>query len=62
MTVLFATAVNRRSGAAKVTRLSDVGTHGNSHFPFTEKNNQEVAKALREWPVEKEFDRRRQKM
>ena len=62
MADLFAAAVNRHGGDAKVIRLPDVGIHGNSHFPFAERNNQEVAKALKNWLSEKKRDGFRQTM
>ncbi len=62
MADLFATAVNRHGGDAKVIRLPDVGIYGNSHFPFAERNNQEVAQALKAWLSEKKLDGCRQTM
>ena len=62
MADLFAAAVNRHGGDAKVIRLPDVGIHGNSHFPFAERNNPEVAKALKNWLSEKKLDGCRQTM
>lgn len=59
MADLFAAAVNRHGGDAKVNRLPDIGIHGNSHFPFAEKNNQEVAKVFKKWLGEKKLDGRR---
>lgn len=59
MADLFAAAVNRHGGDAKVIRLPDIGIHGNSHFPFAEKNNQEVAKVFKKWLGEKQLDYRR---
>lgn len=47
MADLFAAAVNRHGGDTKVIRLPDIGIHGNSHFPFAEKNNQEVAEVFK---------------
>ena len=44
---------------AKVIRLPDIDIHGNSHFPFAEKNNQEVAKVFKKWLGEKKLDGRR---
>lgn len=59
MADLFAAAVNRHGGDAKVIRLPDIDIHGNSHFPFAEKNNQEVAKVFKKWLGEKKLDGRR---
>lgn len=39
----FAEAINRYGGKAQVTCLPDKGIYGNAHFPFSEKNNIEVA-------------------
>lgn len=49
-------AVNRHGGDAKVVHLPDLGIRGNSHFPFAEKNNVEVAGALEAWLKEKHLD------
>ena len=59
MADLFAAAVNRHGDDAKVNRLPDIDIHGNSHFPFAEKNNQEVAKVFKKWLGEKKLDCRR---
>lgn len=42
----------RREGRAS----ADLGIRGNSHFPFAEKNNVEVAGALEAWLKEKGLD------
>lgn len=42
----------RREGRAS----ADLGIRGNSHFPFAEKNNVEVAGALEAWLKEKNLD------
>lgn len=52
----FAAAVNRHGGDAKVVHLPDLGIRGNSHFPFAEKNNVEVAGALEARLREKGLD------
>jgi hypothetical protein len=40
---LFAEAVNRRGGDVTIVHLPDVGIRGNTHFPFSDLNNVEVA-------------------
>jgi hypothetical protein len=45
----FADAVNARGGKVEVLRLTDAGLKGNSHIPFTDMNNDEVAKLLFDW-------------
>lgn len=53
----FVDAVNRHGGDARVVHLPDLGIRGNSHFPFAEKNNLEVAGALKTWLNEKGLDK-----
>ena len=57
----FVAAVNRHGGDAKVVHLPDLGIKGNSHFPFAEKNNADVARVLKAWLEEKGLDKRGQK-
>ena len=38
--------INRRGGQAEVLHLPDVGLYGNTHFPFSDLNNVEVADLL----------------
>ena len=43
MARLWAEAVNRRGGSVTVVHLPEVGIRGNTHFPFSDLNNVEVA-------------------
>jgi hypothetical protein len=43
MARLWRDAVNRRGGDVTVIHLPEVGIHGNTHFPFSDLNNLEVA-------------------
>jgi hypothetical protein len=43
MARLWADAVNRRGGDVKVVHLPEIGIHGNTHFPFSDLNNLEIA-------------------
>lgn len=45
----FAKAVNDRGGHVEILRLPDAGLIGNSHIPFADLNNGEVARLLFEW-------------
>src|SRR6478752_1534294 len=45
----FAKAVNDRGGHVEILKLPDAGLHGNSHIPFADMNNEEVAKLLFAW-------------
>ena len=53
MARLFADAVNRHGGDAAVVHLPEIGIKGNTHFPFSDMNNQEIAVVLGEWLHEK---------
>lgn len=46
MARLWADAVNRRGGDVTVVHLPDVGIRGNTHFPFSDLNNLEIADLL----------------
>lgn len=46
MARLWAEAVNRRDGDATVVHLPEAGVRGNTHFPFSDLNNLEVARLL----------------
>jgi hypothetical protein len=49
MARLWANAVNRRGGDATVVHLPEVGIRGNTHFPFSDLNNLEVADRMSEF-------------
>jgi pimeloyl-ACP methyl ester carboxylesterase len=46
MARLWADAVNRRGGDVSVVHLPDTGIRGNTHFPFSDLNNLEIAGLL----------------
>jgi len=46
MARLWAQAVNRRGGKVTVVHLPELGIRGNTHFPFSDTNNLEVADLL----------------
>lgn len=48
--------VNSRGGDVTVIHLPDVGLHGNTHFPMSDLNNEDVASLLAEWLHEKDLD------
>lgn len=52
----WAEAVNRHGGDATVIHLPKVGIHGNTHFPFSDLNNVEIADLLSAWLKEKGLD------
>jgi hypothetical protein len=53
MARLWAEAVNRRGGDVTVVHLPEIGIHGNTHFPFSDLNNLEIADLLSKWLTEK---------
>ena len=53
---LWADAVNRHGGDATVIHLPEAGLTGNTHFPFSDLNNEKVADALSQWLKEKKLD------
>ncbi|CAN5902620.1 alpha/beta fold hydrolase [soil metagenome] len=54
----FAEAINRHGGDAEVIHLPDIGIQGNTHFPFADLNNHEIADLLSRWLRQKGLDRR----
>jgi len=49
MAKLWAEAVNRHGGDATVVHLPGIGIHGNTHFPFSDLNNLEIADLMDEF-------------
>lgn len=56
MARLWADTINRHGGDATVVHLPDVGLQGNTHFPFSDLNNLEVADLMSAWLNEKGLD------
>ena len=56
MAGLWVEAVNRHGGDATVVHLPDAGLHGNTHFPFSDRNNVRVADVLSRWLKEKKVN------
>ena len=54
---LWAETVNRHGGDVTVVHLPEAGLAGNTHFPFSDMNNAEVADLLSQWLKEKGLDR-----
>ncbi|HYK05321.1 MAG TPA: alpha/beta fold hydrolase [Thermoanaerobaculia bacterium] len=57
MARLWADAVNRRGGDATVVHLPDAGLRGNTHFPFSDLNNLEVADLMSKFLAQKGMDK-----
>lgn len=57
MARLWAKAINKHGGDAKVVHLPEIGIEGNTHFPFSDLNNMQIADELSNWLKEKGLDR-----
>jgi len=58
LSVLFAEKVNKYGGKAEVLKLTDVGLKGNTHIPFADMNNVEVADQLSKFLAKHGLDKR----
>lgn len=47
----FADAVNKAGGQITIVHLPDIGIKGNTHFPFSDKNSDEVGQFMEEWII-----------
>lgn len=56
MARLWRDCVNKYGGDVTVVHLPEVGIKGNTHFPFSDLNNLEVAGLLSNWLKEKKLD------
>lgn len=49
MAKLWANKINQHGGKARVVHLPEIGVYGNTHFPFSDLNNQKIAELLSTW-------------
>lgn len=56
MAKLWRDAVNRHGGDVTIMHLPEIGIHGNTHFPFSDLNNLEVADRMSEFLKKKGLD------
>lgn len=56
MAKLWAATVNKHGGDVTVVHLPEIGIKGNTHFPFSDLNNLEIAALLAQWLEEKGLD------
>jgi hypothetical protein len=56
MARLWAKAINRRGGDATVVHLPEIGIRGNTHFPFSDLNNVQIADLMSKFLAEKHLD------
>ena len=52
----WADAINRHGGDAKVIHLPEIGIKGNTHFPFSDLNNVQIADLMSQCLAEKHLD------
>jgi len=56
MAKLWRDAVNRRGGDVTVVHLPEIGIRGNTHFPFSDLNNVQIADELSQFLSTKKLD------
>jgi pimeloyl-ACP methyl ester carboxylesterase len=57
MAKLWRDCVTRHGGDVTLVHLPEIGIKGNTHFPFSDLNNLEIADLMSDWLKEKEFDK-----
>lgn len=57
MAELWAETVNRHGGDARVVHLPKIGIKGNTHFPFSDMNNKEIADLMEKWIEENNLNK-----
>jgi hypothetical protein len=57
MARLWIEAVNRHGGQAALVQLPDIGIRGNTHFPFSDLNNAQIADLLSAFLAKNGLDR-----
>jgi hypothetical protein len=57
MAKLWRDCVNRHGGDVTVVHLPEIGIKGNTHFPFSDLNNAEIAELMSKWLSEKKLDK-----
>lgn len=57
MAKLWAVAINKHGGDAKVVHLPEIGINGNTHFIMSDLNNVQIAHLMAEWLKEKGLDK-----
>jgi len=57
MAKLWRDAVNKYGGDLMLVNLPEIGINGNTHFPFSDLNNVEIADLMSDWLKEKDLDK-----
>ncbi|GHU56658.1 alpha/beta hydrolase [Bacteroidia bacterium] len=58
MARLWAEVVNKHGGDVTVVHLPEIGIYGNTHFPFSDLNNVQIADLMSVWLKEKGLDKK----
>ena len=56
MAKLWVDAVNRHGGDATLVHLPEIGIRGNTHFPFSDLNNHQIADLVSRFLAKKGLD------
>jgi len=56
MARLWTEAINRHGGDATLVHLPEIGIRGNTHFPFSDLNNVEIADLMSDFLARKRLD------
>lgn len=56
MAKIWAATINKHGGDATIIHLPEIGIKGNTHFPFSDLNNIEIANQMSGWLKEKGLD------
>ena len=57
MARIWRDVVNKHGGDVTVIHLPEIGIKGNTHFPFSDLNNVEIADLMEDWLIEKGLDK-----
>lgn len=57
MARIWAATINKHGGDATVIHLPEIGVNGNTHFPFSDLNNLEIADLLSQWLKQNGLDK-----
>lgn len=57
MARIWRDTVNKHGGDVTVVHLPEIGITGNTHFPFSDLNNVQIADIMEEWLIEKGLDK-----
>tara|TARA_R110002167_G_scaffold366386_1_gene595653 strand:+ start:4183 stop:4473 length:291 start_codon:yes stop_codon:yes gene_type:complete len=56
MAQLWVDTINRHGGQAQLVHLPELGIRGNTHFPFSDLNNEQIAVLLQQWLHDNRLD------